>query len=122
MGFKVGSQITVDNALKTIMVKSANDMSVMLAEGVSGSIAAFAEEMNQAAARLGMTQTTYVNPNGLPADEQITSARDQAILARAIYSEMPEYECTGASRRSSSASASCAITTRCSAAIRAPTD
>jgi D-alanyl-D-alanine carboxypeptidase len=92
MGFRVGSQITVDNALKTIMVKSANDMSVVLAEGVSGSIAAFAEEMNQAAARLGMTQTTYVNPNGLPADGQITSARDQAILARAIYNELPEYE------------------------------
>jgi D-alanyl-D-alanine carboxypeptidase len=92
MGFRAGSQITVDNALKTIMVKSANDMSVTLAEGVSGSIAAFAEEMNQAARRLGMTQTTYVNPNGLPADEQITSARDQAILARAIYNELPEYE------------------------------
>ncbi len=92
MGFKVGSKITVDNALKTIMVKSANDMSVTLAEGVSGSIAAFAEEMNQAAARLGMTQTTYVNPNGLPADEQVTSARDQAILARAVYNELPEYD------------------------------
>jgi D-alanyl-D-alanine carboxypeptidase len=91
MGFRVGSQITIDNALKTIMVKSANDMSVTLAEGVSGSIAAFAEEMNAAARRLGMTQTTYVNPNGLPADEQITSARDQAILARAIYNELPEY-------------------------------
>lgn len=92
MGFKVGSQITVDNALKTIMVKSANDMSVTLAEGVSGSIEAFANEMNAAAKRLGMTQTTYVNPNGLPADEQITSARDQAILARAIYNELPEYQ------------------------------
>ncbi len=92
MGFKVGSQITVDNALKSIMVKSANDMSVVLAEGVSGSIAAFADEMNQHAARLGMTQTTYVNPNGLPADEQVTSARDQAILARAVYNELPEYE------------------------------
>ncbi|MET0276849.1 MAG: D-alanyl-D-alanine carboxypeptidase family protein [Pseudorhodoplanes sp.] len=92
MGFKAGSQITVDNAIKSIMVKSANDMSVTLAEGVSGSIAGFAEEMNRAAARLGMTQTTYVNPNGLPADEQITSARDMAILARAIYRELPEYE------------------------------
>jgi D-alanyl-D-alanine carboxypeptidase len=92
MGFKVGSQITVDNALKTLMVKSANDMAVALAEGVSGSIPAFADEMNRAAARLGMTQTNYVNPNGLPADEQITSARDQAILARAIYRELPEYD------------------------------
>jgi len=92
MGFKAGSQITVDNAIKTIMVKSANDMSVVLAEGVGGSISGFADEMNKAAARLGMTQTSYVNPNGLPADEQITSARDLAILARAVYRELPEYE------------------------------
>jgi D-alanyl-D-alanine carboxypeptidase len=92
MGFKAGSQITVDNALKALMVKSANDMAVALAEGVSGSISGFADEMNRAAARLGMTQTSYVNPNGLPADEQITSARDMAILARAIYRELPEYE------------------------------
>jgi len=92
MGFPVGSELTVDNALKMLMVKSANDVAVTLAEGVSGSIPAFAEEMNQAAARLGMTQTSYVNPNGLPADEQITSARDQAILARAIYRELPEYD------------------------------
>ncbi len=92
MGFKVGSQITVDNALKMLMVKSANDVAVVLAEGVAGSIPAFAEQMNRAAARLGMTQTTYVNPNGLPADAQVTSARDQAILARAVYRELPEYE------------------------------
>ncbi|ARP98468.1 D-alanyl-D-alanine carboxypeptidase family protein [Pseudorhodoplanes sinuspersici] len=92
MGFKAGSQLTVDNALKMLMVKSANDIAVTLAEGVSGSVPAFAEEMNRAAARLGMMQTSYVNPNGLPADEQITSARDQAILARAIYRELPEYE------------------------------
>ncbi len=92
MGFKAGSQVTVDNAIKMLMVKSANDIAVTLAEGVSGSVPAFSEEMNRAAARLGMTQTSYVNPNGLPADEQITSARDQAILARAIYRELPEYE------------------------------
>lgn len=92
MGFKVGSQLTVDNALKMLMVKSANDIAVTLAEGVSGSVPAFAEEMNRAAARLGMMQTSYVNPNGLPADEQVTSARDQAILVRAVYRELPEYE------------------------------
>lgn len=92
MGFKPGSQVTVDNAIKMLMVKSANDIAVALAEGVSGSVPAFSEEMNRAAARLGMTQTSYVNPNGLPADEQITSARDQAMLARAIYRELPEYE------------------------------
>jgi D-alanyl-D-alanine carboxypeptidase len=92
MGFKVGTQITVDNVLKMMLVHSANDMAMVLAEGVSGSIEAFADEMNAAAHRLGMTQTSYVNPNGLPADEQITSARDLAILARALIREFPEYD------------------------------
>ncbi|MEJ0078913.1 MAG: D-alanyl-D-alanine carboxypeptidase family protein [Alphaproteobacteria bacterium] len=92
MGFKAGTQLTVDNALKMLMVKSANDMAVVLAEGVSGSIEKFADDMNAASRRLGMTQSSWVNPNGLPADEQITSARDMAILARAILRELPEYE------------------------------
>jgi D-alanyl-D-alanine carboxypeptidase len=91
MGFKVGTIVTVDNALKMMMVKSANDVAVLLAEGVSGSVEKFVDEMNAAATRLGMTQTSYVNPNGLPADGQVTSARDLAILARAIYRELPEY-------------------------------
>src|ERR1700730_8035056 len=92
MGFKSGTRITVDNALKMLLVHSANDMAVVLAEGVSGSIEKFSDEMNAAASRLGMTQTSYVNPNGLPADEQITSARDLAILARALIREFPEYD------------------------------
>ena len=92
MGFRPGTQVTVDNALKMMMVKSANDMAVVLAEGVGGSIDGFSAQMNQAAQKLGMTQTTYVNPNGLPADGQITSARDLAILARAVIRDLPEYE------------------------------
>src|ERR1700678_4481452 len=92
MGFKPGTQVTVDNALKMMLVKSANDMAVVLAEGVGGSIDGFSAQMNQAAQRLVMTQTSYVNPNGLPADGQITSARDLAILARAIIRDLPEYE------------------------------
>jgi D-alanyl-D-alanine carboxypeptidase len=92
MGFRPGTQVTVDNALKMMLVKSANDMAVVLAEGVGGSIDGFSAQMNEAAQRLGMTQTSYVNPNGLPADGQITSARDLAILARAIIHDLPEYE------------------------------
>jgi D-alanyl-D-alanine carboxypeptidase len=92
MGFKLGSQLTVDNALKMMLVHSANDMAVVLAEGVSGSIDKFADEMNASAKRLGMTQTHYVNPNGLPDDGQVTSARDLAILARALIREFPEYD------------------------------
>jgi D-alanyl-D-alanine carboxypeptidase len=92
MGFKAGTQVTVDNALKMLMVHSANDMAVALAEGQRGSVEKFADEMNQTAARLGMTQTHYVNPNGLPAEGQVTSARDLAIVARALISEFPEYD------------------------------
>ncbi len=91
MGFPAGTQVTVDNALKMLMVKSANDMAVVLAEGVSGSIEKFAEDMNGTAHQLGMVQSHFVNPNGLPADEQVTSARDMAILARALIREFPEY-------------------------------
>jgi D-alanyl-D-alanine carboxypeptidase len=92
MGFPPGTRVTVDNALKMMMVKSANDMAVVLAEGVGGSVDGFSGLMNQTAQKLGMTQTSYVNPNGLPADGQITSARDLAILARAVIRDLPEYE------------------------------
>jgi D-alanyl-D-alanine carboxypeptidase len=92
MGFKPGTQVTVDNALKMMLVRSANDMAVVLAEGVGGSVDGFAGMMNDTAKKLGMTQTSYVNPNGLPADGQITSARDLAILARSIIRNLPEYE------------------------------
>jgi D-alanyl-D-alanine carboxypeptidase len=92
MGLRPGIQVTVDNALKMMLVKSANDMAVVLAEGVGGSIDGFSTLMNENAQRLGMTQTSYVNPNGLPDDRQITSARDLAILARAIIRDLPEYE------------------------------
>jgi D-alanyl-D-alanine carboxypeptidase len=92
MGFRPGIQLTVDNALKMMMVKSANDMAVVLAEGVGGSIDGFSAMMNQTAQKLGMTQTSYVNPNGLPDDRQVTSARDLAILTRAFIRDLPEYE------------------------------
>jgi D-alanyl-D-alanine carboxypeptidase len=92
MGFKPGTKVTVDNALKMLMVKSANDMAVVLAEGVAGSIDKFSGEMNRTAQRLGMTQSNFVNPNGLPADSQVTSARDLAILARALIHDFPEYD------------------------------
>src|SRR5438046_8564381 len=92
MGFRPGIQVSVDNALKMMMVKSANDMAVVLAEGVGGSIDGFSGMMNQTAQKLGMTQTSYVNPNGRPAYGQITSARNLAILARAVIRDLPEYE------------------------------
>ncbi len=92
MGFPVGTQITVDNALKILMVKSANDIAVVLAEGVGGGVPAFVAEMNKMADELGMNGTQYRNPHGLPDDEQVTTARDMALLARALMREFPEHE------------------------------
>ncbi|MEP9376260.1 D-alanyl-D-alanine carboxypeptidase family protein [Aquabacter sp. CN5-332] len=92
MGFGVGTKVTLDNALKMLMVKSANDMAVVIAEGVGGSHADFIQEMNATAARLGMTGTHYENPNGLPDLGQITTARDLAVLARHLIYDFPEHE------------------------------
>jgi len=92
MGFKTGTRVTVDNALKMMLVHSANDMAIVLAEGVGGSIDGFTAEMNVEAHRLGMSQTNYVNPNGLPDEQQLTSARDLAILARALIRDFPDYD------------------------------
>ncbi len=91
MGYAVGTQMTVDNALKMLLVKSANDIAVALAEAVGGTEAQFIARMNAEAARLGMHSTRYATPNGLPSDRQITSARDQAVLARALWNEFPQY-------------------------------
>ena len=92
MGFKVGTTVTIDNAIKMLMVKSANDMAVTIAEGVGGSIEGFADLMNANAKKLGMTQSNFVNPNGLPADNHVTSARDLGILARALITDFPQYD------------------------------
>ena len=90
MGFKLGTTVTVDNALKMLMVKSANDIAVAIAEGVGGSLEGFADMMNANARRLGMSQSNFINPNGLPAENHVTSARDLGILARALIREFPE--------------------------------
>lgn len=91
-GFPAGQTVTLDNAIKLLMVKSANDMAVVIAEGVSGSHDDFIFEMNAAAQSLGMSATRFKNPHGLPDDEQVTSARDMAILAQALIRDFPEYE------------------------------
>jgi len=88
---KEGEAITLDTALKVLIVKSANDVAVMLAETVAGSEEAFVARMNDAAKRLGMSNTTFANPHGLPNNGQISTARDLGRLARAIIIEFPEY-------------------------------
>ena len=91
MGYKVGSIMTIENALEMLIVKSANDVAVALSEAVSGTQTAFVSRMNAEAARLGMIDTNFVNPHGLHKPEQYTTARDLGILAAAIRKEFPQY-------------------------------
>ncbi len=91
IGLPVGGSLTVDLALKALIIKSANDVAVMLAEAVGGTEPEFVARMNATAKRLGMTRTNFVNPNGLPAPEQVTTARDLAKLSRAVVKDFPEH-------------------------------
>ncbi|MGO4837774.1 D-alanyl-D-alanine carboxypeptidase family protein, partial [Rhizobiaceae sp. 2RAB30] len=91
MGFKPGSVMTLDNALKMMIIKSANDVAMAVGENIGGSQEAFAERMNAEAARLGMTNSHFVNPNGLHSPDQYTSARDLGLLVMAIRNDFPEY-------------------------------
>jgi len=88
---EVDSQVAVELLLKGIIIQSGNDASVAIAEHIGGSEEVFAGMMNAAAQRLGMSKTHYANATGLPHDEQYTTARDSAILARAIIAEFPHY-------------------------------
>ncbi|GIL00608.1 MAG: D-alanyl-D-alanine carboxypeptidase [Alphaproteobacteria bacterium] len=91
MGFPAGTILNVDNAIKIVMVKSANDISTALAESVAGSEAAFVAKMNEHARRLGMTDSRFTNAHGLHDTGQYTTARDMAVLAIAIRREFPRY-------------------------------
>ncbi|MGH1575315.1 D-alanyl-D-alanine carboxypeptidase family protein [Methylobacterium sp. P31] len=90
MGFKPGTQLTLDNALKIIMVKSANDIAYAIGETLGGTIDNFAAMMNETAQRIGMRDSHWYNPNGLPDPRQWTSARDMAVLARALIRDFPD--------------------------------
>ncbi len=90
MGFRPGTLVTLDNALKMLMVKSPNDIAVTIAEGISGSVEAFAVDMNVYATRLGLHESHFENPNGLPDSRHVSSARDMALIARALLREFPE--------------------------------
>ncbi len=91
LGLPVGAEITVNLALKALIVKSANDAAVMLAEAIGGTEETFMAQMNATAQRLGMTQSRFVNPHGLPAPEQATTARDLSRLTRIVIQDHPEY-------------------------------
>ncbi len=91
MFVEVGRRVSVEDLLQGIIIQSGNDASVAIAEHIAGDEAVFASLMNQQAAALGMTGTNYTNATGLPDPDQYTTARDIAILARAIISEFPEF-------------------------------
>jgi len=91
MGYDPGTVLNLENALALVIVKSANDVSVAIAESISGSVAGFAQRMNAEARRLGMTGSRFVNPHGLHDRRQVTTARDMALLVRALHTEFPQY-------------------------------
>ena len=91
LGLEPGQTIEVEDAIKAIVTKSANDIAVVVAEAIGGTEEEFARIMTRKAHALGMTHTTYVNASGLPNDAQITTARDLALLARAIQDDFPKY-------------------------------
>jgi D-alanyl-D-alanine carboxypeptidase len=91
LGLKTGQTLAVEDAIKGLVTKSANDAAVVVSEAIGGSEEEFAKLMTAKAHALGMAGTTYVNASGLPAEEQITTARDQAILGRAIQHRFPDY-------------------------------
>ena len=91
LGLKANQTLAVEDAIKGLVTESANDAAVVVAEAIAGSEAEFAQLMTQKAKALGMMSTTYINASGLPADEQITTARDQALLGCAIQDHFPDY-------------------------------
>jgi len=91
LALKPGETIRVETAIRAIVTKSANDVAVILAEALAGDEASFANMMTAKARALGMMQTVYRNASGLPDDQQITTARDQAILGRAIQDRFPNF-------------------------------
>jgi D-alanyl-D-alanine carboxypeptidase len=91
LGVKPGQTLAVEDAIKAVVTKSANDAAVAIAENLGGDEDEFAKMMTAKAHALGMSRTTYVNASGLPNDDQITTAQDQSVLGRAIQERFPRY-------------------------------
>ncbi|MDQ0320060.1 D-alanyl-D-alanine carboxypeptidase [Pararhizobium capsulatum DSM 1112] len=91
LGVRAGQSITVDQAIQALVTRSANDAATALGEFLGGSEDRFGRIMTNKARALGMTRTTYRNANGLPNDEQMTTARDQARLGMALRQHFPQY-------------------------------
>ena len=91
LGLRPGQTLKVEDAIKGLVTRSANDAAVVIAENIAGNETDFARLMTRKARALGMSKTTYRNASGLPNDEQLTTARDQATLGRAIQDRFPRY-------------------------------
>jgi D-alanyl-D-alanine carboxypeptidase len=91
LGLGAGQKITVKDTILAIILQSANDAAVTLAERIGGSEAAFAQRMTAKAGELGMSRTAFRNASGLPDPEQVTTARDMAVLAKALLENYPQY-------------------------------
>jgi D-alanyl-D-alanine carboxypeptidase len=91
LGLRPGQNIEVEDAIRGLVTRSANDAAVVIAEAIGGDEETFAKMMTTKAHALGMSRTTYVNASGLPDDDQVTTARDQALLGRAIQERFPRY-------------------------------
>lgn len=91
MGYKLNAKLRVDTAITILVVKSANDVAVALAESVAGSVPAFVKRMNFEAKRLELNDSNFVNPHGLHHKNQYVSARDMLVISKAIWNEFPQY-------------------------------
>jgi D-alanyl-D-alanine carboxypeptidase len=91
LGLKPGSTLSVEDAIKGMVTRSANDAAVVVAEAIAGSESDFAKLMTRKAQTLGMKGTVYKNASGLPDDDQVTTARDQSLLGRAVQERFPRY-------------------------------
>src|SRR6202045_5322258 len=91
LGLRPGQTIKVEDAIKGLVTRSANDAAVVIAETIAGNEDDFAKLMTRKARALGMSRTTYRNASGLPNDEQVTTARDQSTMGRAVQDRFPPY-------------------------------
>lgn len=91
LGLAIGETISVEDAIKAVVTRSANDIAVAIAEAIGGDEDSFAQLMTQKARALGMSRTVYANASGLPDDAQVTTARDLTVLGRAIQERFPKY-------------------------------
>ena len=121
LGLKANQTLAVEDAIKGLVTESANDAAVVVAEAIAGSEAEFATLMTQKARALGMMSTTYVNASGLPADEQITTARDQGLLGCTIQDHFPTTIAIFPRQAFAITAWKCTITTPCLVSWRAST-